>query len=201
MARDNSEDAVSWNVFRFLERNNIIESFLDSITGTFHKSSEVIYQSHSQKEDAGWSLLDEARGEFGERIERASETDIIVKTDEAQFFIEAKIKADNKTVPSDVSNSKNMKLVVIIGSQKSLSRITQQLQQLRENMNYYVSGYLELGQLSNLMQISISLIWYEKKKSQISKQFLKDILKKISEGNFYELHGKLFTIIFQKEVY
>jgi len=28
MARDNSEDAVSWNVFRFLERNNLIEDFL-----------------------------------------------------------------------------------------------------------------------------------------------------------------------------
>ena len=128
MARDNSEDAVSWNVFRFLERNNIIEGFLGSITGTFQKYSEVIYWSYNQKEDAGWSLLDSARREFGERIERGSEPDIIVKTDEALFFIEAKLKADNKTVPSDVSNSKNMRLVVIIGSQKSLSRITQQLQ-------------------------------------------------------------------------
>jgi len=43
MARDNSEDAVSWNVFRFLERNNLIEGFLSSITGLYLKSSEVIY--------------------------------------------------------------------------------------------------------------------------------------------------------------
>ncbi len=106
MARDNSEDAVSWNVFRFLERNNIIEGFLRSITDTFPKSSEVIYWSYSQKEDAGWSLLDSARREFGERIERGSEPDIIIKTDEALFFIEAKLTAGNKTVPSDVNNSK-----------------------------------------------------------------------------------------------
>ena len=50
MARDNSKDAVSWNVFRFLERNNLIEDFLSLITCLYIESSEVIYWSYSQKE-------------------------------------------------------------------------------------------------------------------------------------------------------
>ena len=64
MSRDNSEDAVSWNVFRFLERNNLIEGFLSSITGLYLKSSEVIYWSYSKKEDNVLSKLNETRFRF-----------------------------------------------------------------------------------------------------------------------------------------
>lgn len=106
MAQNNSEDAVSWNVFRFLERNNLVEGFLGSITDTPQKSAEVIYWSYSQREDAGWSLLNRARREFGEQIKRASEPDIIIKTDNALFFIEAKLTAGDETIPSDLNNSK-----------------------------------------------------------------------------------------------
>jgi len=106
MARDNSEDAVSWNVFRFLEKNNLIDGFLSSITNTAPKSSEVIYWSYSQKENTSWSELNKARKEFGEKIKRGTEPDIMIKTDNALFFIEAKLTAGNETVPSNMSNSK-----------------------------------------------------------------------------------------------
>jgi len=106
MARDNSEDAVSWNIFRFLERNNLIEGFLSSITGLYLKSSEVIYWSYSQKENKVLSLLNRARREFGEVIRRGSEPDIIVRTDKTLLFIEAKLTAGNVTIPSNISNSK-----------------------------------------------------------------------------------------------
>lgn len=106
IARDNSEDALTWNVFRFLERNNLVESTLSSITGHTQKSSEVIYWSYSQKENNAWSELNKARKEFGEQIERSSEPDIIIKTDKAIFFIEAKLTAGNQTVPTDMTNSK-----------------------------------------------------------------------------------------------
>jgi len=106
IARDNSEDAVTWNVFRFLERNDLVESTLSSIIGFPLKSSELIYWSYSQRENSGWSKLNKARGEFGEEIKRSSEPDIIVKTDNSLLFIEAKLIAGNETVPSDISNSK-----------------------------------------------------------------------------------------------
>jgi hypothetical protein len=65
LGRERSEDALSWNVFRFLEKNDLIEGLLDAITHTSPKYSELIYWSYSQREDDSWSLLDEARREFG----------------------------------------------------------------------------------------------------------------------------------------
>jgi hypothetical protein len=103
---DASEDAVTWNVFRFLERNNLVEMTLSSIFGITLKSSEVIYCSYSQKENSSWSELNKARKEFGEEIKRSSEPDVIIKTDNTLFFIEAKLTAGNEKIPSDTSNSK-----------------------------------------------------------------------------------------------
>lgn len=107
MARDNSEDAVTWNVFRYLEKSNLTEGFLSQLTGATQENAEVIiYWSYNQKESNGWTLLDKARAEFGEEIERGSEPDIIIQTDKALFFIEAKLTAGNNTTPSDKNNSK-----------------------------------------------------------------------------------------------
>ncbi|MGQ9546550.1 MAG: PGN_0703 family putative restriction endonuclease [Dehalococcoidia bacterium] len=106
MARDNSEDAVTWNVFRFLQRSNLLEMTLSFIIGIALKPSEVIYWSYSPKENSIWSELSRARKEFGEEIKRSSEPDIIIQTDNALLFIEAKLTAGNKTTPSDTSNSK-----------------------------------------------------------------------------------------------
>jgi hypothetical protein len=103
---DNSEDSVTWNVFRFLERNDLINGFLSNLTRTPVKSSQVIYWSYSQAEEGTWTLLKDARDEFGEQEKRGSEPDIIITADKALFFIEAKIKAGNETEPSDKSNSK-----------------------------------------------------------------------------------------------
>ena len=106
IARDNSEDAVTWNVFRFLERNNLIGTTLSSIMNATLKSPEVIYWSFCQRENSSWSELNNAREEFGEETKRGSEPDIIIKTDNALLFIEAKLTAGNETVPSEMSNSK-----------------------------------------------------------------------------------------------
>jgi len=109
IARDNSEDAVTWNVFRFLERNNLVESTLSSIIGVALKSSEVIYWSYSQQEKSSWFELNKAREEFGEEIKRSSEPDVIIKTDSTLFFIEAKLNAGNETNPGNISDSKKYK--------------------------------------------------------------------------------------------
>ncbi|MCK4385045.1 MAG: hypothetical protein KAW52_02155, partial [candidate division Zixibacteria bacterium] len=110
IARDNSEDAVTWNVFRFLERNNLIGTTLSSIMNATLKSPEVIYWSFCQRENSSWSELNNAREEFGEETKRGSEPDIIIKTDNALFFIEAKLTAGNETAPSDRGNSKKYEI-------------------------------------------------------------------------------------------
>jgi len=106
MARDNSEDSVTWNVFRFLERNNLLSSVIGELTVSPVENPEVIYWSYYQKENTSWSELNKAREEFGERLERGSEPDIIIKSDSELFFIEAKLTAGNETVPSNMSSSK-----------------------------------------------------------------------------------------------
>ncbi len=106
MPRDNSEDAVTWNVFRFLERNNLLSSVIGELAMSAVKNPEAIYWSYSQKENTSWSELNRARKEFGEQVERGSEPDIIIKSDNALFFIEAKLTAGNVTIPSDKSSSK-----------------------------------------------------------------------------------------------
>ena len=106
IARDRSEDAVTWNVFRFLERNDLVGITLSSIVGATPESTEVMYWSYSQRENSSWSKLNKARKEFGEEMKRSSEPDIIIKTKNALLFIEAKLTARSETIPSDMSNSK-----------------------------------------------------------------------------------------------
>jgi len=106
MARDNSEDALTWNVFRFLEKNQLLEKVMSAILGISIKSPEIIYWSYSQKEDTSWPDLNKDRTYFGEQIERSSEPDIIIKSENVLFFIEAKLIASNETVPTNLNDAK-----------------------------------------------------------------------------------------------
>ncbi len=106
MARDNSEDAVSWNIFRFLEKTNSLGQTIAPFIGTTLESPEIMYWSYSQSENGDWSKLNRARTEFGETTNRGSEPDLIVLAKNALLFIEAKVTAPNNTVPSDKNNLK-----------------------------------------------------------------------------------------------
>jgi hypothetical protein len=99
IARDNSEDAVTWNVFRFLEKERLLSGFLSGLTKNTVENPEVSYWSYSQSEQDVYSLLREAREEFETRPQSGSEPDIIVKSDNALFFIEPKLTANNNAVP------------------------------------------------------------------------------------------------------
>lgn len=106
ISRDNSEDALTWNVFRFLDKQKILSNFLSQLSGIEINESELILWSYSPSENSTWTLLNKARIEFGETITRGSEPDIIIKTDKVLYFIEAKLNAGNKTKPRDIQNRK-----------------------------------------------------------------------------------------------
>ena len=106
MARDNSEDAVTWNVFRYLETGNLLSGFLSNLTQKDQGKTELIYWSYSQVTGTAWPGLDRAREEFGEHLQRSSEPDLIAVTDRALFFIEAKLNADNDTTPTNPKEHK-----------------------------------------------------------------------------------------------
>jgi len=100
IARDNSEDAVTWNIFRFLEREKLLSKFLSKISNDSETNPEIIYWSYSQPESTAWSKLIQARQQFERKPDKGSEPDIIIKTDQTLFVIEAKLGASNNTVPS-----------------------------------------------------------------------------------------------------
>lgn len=106
IVRENSEDAVSYNVIRYLKRNDLINPFLSKLESSDIKDSELILWSYSEKENGHYSLLNRARVEFGETISRGSEPDIIVQTNKTLFFIEAKVLALNETKPSNLNSTK-----------------------------------------------------------------------------------------------
>lgn len=107
IGRDNSEDALTWNVFRYLERNELLAPMLSHITQTEHKKVELIYWSYSQESHGSWPQLNHARREFGEKINRSSEPDLIAVSDKGFFFIETKFTASNNTTPSSEKNRDN----------------------------------------------------------------------------------------------
>jgi hypothetical protein len=100
IARDNSEDAVTWNVFRCIERNNLTTVFLQDIFGIKESKSEIIYWSYSQSSNGIWVPLEEARKEFELRPKRGSEPDLIIVGKKSLIIIEAKFGAGNNTTPS-----------------------------------------------------------------------------------------------------
>lgn len=106
MARDNSEDALSWNVFRYLETKQQLDRLLSWITQSEQRQTKLVYWSYSQRANGAWPELNKARKEFGENIQRSSEPDLIAVTKKGLFFIEAKLTATNNTIPSDRNNHK-----------------------------------------------------------------------------------------------
>lgn len=102
LSHDNSEDAVTWNVFRFLERTGSLSSLLAGWVKLPVRNPDMIYWSYSRSEQAVWAPLEMARREFELRPARGSEPDLIIKSDGALFFIECKLTAKNKKPPGNI---------------------------------------------------------------------------------------------------
>lgn len=106
MARDNSEDALSWNVFRYLEKRGHLSAILSCIIGRNVGNLQLVYWSYSPCLQGVWPELTSARQEFGEQLQRSSEPDLIAFNDKVVLFVEAKFTASNETTPSDPENQK-----------------------------------------------------------------------------------------------
>jgi hypothetical protein len=101
MARERSEDALTWNVFRALQNTHRLSDWLTSMTGHGQTDPKVHYWSCDQIERGTWRQLEAARCTFNEVTSRGSEPDMIIETDEVDVWVEAKFGSGNDTVPSD----------------------------------------------------------------------------------------------------
>jgi hypothetical protein len=105
MARDNSEDALLWNVFRFLERRQLLLGWIEAVIGARFRNPATIYWSCAIADPSRtpWRPLLDARVEFGEAgdphqaARRGSEPDLILVDRDHLVFVEAKLTASNRT--------------------------------------------------------------------------------------------------------
>ncbi|MDD5370772.1 MAG: hypothetical protein PHQ40_16950 [Anaerolineaceae bacterium] len=101
MARDNSEDALTWNIFRYLEKSGLLLEILSEIHGRRLEDLQVFYWSYDPVRGNTWQDLETYRKIFGELPQHGSEPDVIIKTKEVLFFIESKLTATHETTPSN----------------------------------------------------------------------------------------------------
>lgn len=100
MARERSEDALTWNVFRALEKADCVGSWVHELTSTPANMPSVVYWGSDPVAAGRWRPLEEARTAFGEDVARGTEPDLVILSNEVLVFIEAKFTAGNRTRPS-----------------------------------------------------------------------------------------------------
>lgn len=101
MARERSEDAVTWNIFRYLEKSGLLKDYLDSMSRSGNEDARIIYWSFDPMTGGPYEPLVHAREEFGEKANQGSEPDLIIETNGNIYFIEAKLGSGNKTNSSN----------------------------------------------------------------------------------------------------
>ncbi len=97
---NNSEDALTWNVFRFLDNHKLLDLYFSKMLNREVSNIEVIYWSYSNdSRDKIFKPLKKAREIF--EYGKGSEPDIILKSNEMVIFIEAKFGASNNVQKSN----------------------------------------------------------------------------------------------------
>ncbi|QQE80458.1 hypothetical protein [Alicyclobacillus sp. SO9] len=108
LARDKSEDAVTWNVFRHLQKKNLVGKALQTCLGTKNeKDYSLIYWSYSQENKSVWKPLVDVRKIFKENQNHPSEPDLIIEAPSTIVLIEAKFTSGNRTTPSNLAVESN----------------------------------------------------------------------------------------------
>src|SRR6266545_2175893 len=97
VTRDNTEDAVTWNVFRYLEKAGLLARFISEVGKRPSQGTlRIVYWSWCQQTRQAWQPLVQAALGFGEASKRRSEPDLIIEDDATVFFVETKALSDNK---------------------------------------------------------------------------------------------------------
>lgn len=101
LARSNSEDALTWNVFRYLEKTGMCTEILSRISGQEIHNPQVFYWTLDSETQTTWKDLITYREVFGEKPKYGTEPDLIVLTDKLLAFIEIKFGSSHTTSPSN----------------------------------------------------------------------------------------------------
>ncbi len=97
LGRERSEDAVTYNAFRSLERAGAMPRVLEALTGRPQASAWLTYWSHSLLDGRLLPTLEDARRAFEVRVDHGSEPDLIIETPSELIFVEVKVASGNNT--------------------------------------------------------------------------------------------------------
>jgi len=101
LGRERSEDAVTLNVFRALERLGLLEEYLSVLSGEPVSAPRLMFWSYCPNHDGCWPQLMDGRKEFELNPARGSEPDLMVESDDHLFFVETKVASKNVSKPSN----------------------------------------------------------------------------------------------------
>lgn len=103
IARSNSEDALTWNVFRYLEKSGILEEILSRIIGRNLQNTKSFFWTYDAQSHTAWQDLKTYSEIFGEKPGFGTEPDLIIRTEEMLCFIEVKLGSSHDTTPSNAN--------------------------------------------------------------------------------------------------
>lgn len=106
MGRERSEDALTFNVFRTLERAGQLNAVMSAIAGRAVVGSVPWYWSLNSATGTTDSRLAAARDAFHEVTDRGTEPDMLIDTEDTLILVEAKLGSKNETTPTHARSLK-----------------------------------------------------------------------------------------------
>jgi hypothetical protein len=102
LAYENSERAVTWNVFRWLEVSGVLPGFLEHVLGRGVATAHVTYWGYSPEREGIYLPLVRARNAFEEEDADATEPTVLIDTDDTLILVDPRISLGTETPQTPV---------------------------------------------------------------------------------------------------
>lgn len=102
LAYENSERAVTWNVFRWFEVSGVLPGLLEHTLGRGVATAHVTYWGYSPEREGVYMPLVRARNAFQEEDADATEPIVLIDTDDALILVDPRISLSTETPQTPV---------------------------------------------------------------------------------------------------
>jgi hypothetical protein len=102
LAYENSERAVTWNVFRWLEVSGVLPGLLEHVLRRGVATAHVTYWGYSPEREGIYMPLVRARNAFEEEDADATEPTVLIDTDDTLILVDPRISLGTETPQTPV---------------------------------------------------------------------------------------------------
>jgi hypothetical protein len=95
IARDNSKDALTWNVFYYMQKTGLLKSLINSIHQSEQEDLDVYYWTYNPLSKQIYADLSTCAPNLH------LQSDLIIRTESALYLIDAKFTASHNTIPEN----------------------------------------------------------------------------------------------------